>query len=121
MISCTVPRVLLAGTNSGCGKTTLTCAILQALVDRGLAVSSCKCGPDYIDPMFHSGSSAPKHQSRPLLLFPGHPLLPAGKKRRGRRLSVIEGVMGYYDGIGITIPGPAPMRWPRPRTAPRCW
>ena len=48
------PRVLLAGTSSGCGKTTLTCALLQALVDRGLAVSSCKCGPDYIDPMFHS-------------------------------------------------------------------
>ena len=50
----TVPRIVLAGTNSGCGKTTVTCAILQALVDRKLKVGAFKCGPDYIDPMFHS-------------------------------------------------------------------
>ena len=51
-----VPRFLLAGANSGCGKTTVTCAVLRALVDRGLRVGACKCGPDYIDPMFHSTS-----------------------------------------------------------------
>ena len=49
-----VPRFLLAGTNSGCGKTTVTCAVLQALTDRGLSTGAFKCGPDYIDPMFHS-------------------------------------------------------------------
>ena len=48
-----VPRLLIAGTNSGCGKTTVTCAILQALVDGGVSVAAAKCGPDYIDPMFH--------------------------------------------------------------------
>ena len=49
-----LPRLLIAGTGSGCGKTTLVCAILQALKNRGCAVASFKCGPDYIDPMFHS-------------------------------------------------------------------
>ena len=46
-------RVIIAGTHSGCGKTTVTCAILQALCSRKMKVSSFKCGPDYIDPMFH--------------------------------------------------------------------
>ena len=50
----TIPRVMLAGTNSGCGKTTVTCAVLQALVNRGRKAGAFKCGPDYIDPMFHS-------------------------------------------------------------------
>ena len=48
------PRVLLAGTGSGCGKTSLTCAVLLALAQRGVRLAACKCGPDYIDPMFHS-------------------------------------------------------------------
>ena len=47
------PRLLIAGTGSGCGKTTVTCALLQALVDRGEDVGATKCGPDYIDPMFY--------------------------------------------------------------------
>lgn len=47
-------RIMIAGTNSGCGKTTITCGILKALMNKGLKVASFKCGPDYIDPMFHS-------------------------------------------------------------------
>ena len=47
------PRVLFAGTSSGCGKTTAVCAVLTLLTRRGVAVSAAKCGPDYIDPMFH--------------------------------------------------------------------
>ncbi|MDE6092945.1 MAG: cobyrinate a,c-diamide synthase, partial [Ruminococcus sp.] len=46
-------RVIIAGAGSGCGKTTVTCAVLEALCRREIKVSSFKCGPDYIDPMFH--------------------------------------------------------------------
>ena len=49
-----VPRILLAAGASGSGKTLITCGILQALINRGLKPCSFKCGPDYIDPMFHS-------------------------------------------------------------------
>ena len=47
-------RVMIAAISSGSGKTTITCGLLQALVNRKLKVSSFKCGPDYIDPMFHT-------------------------------------------------------------------
>ncbi|MBQ1417988.1 MAG: DUF1611 domain-containing protein, partial [Firmicutes bacterium] len=45
------PRIMIAGTGSGCGKTTAVCALLQVLVNRGYETASFKCGPDYIDPM----------------------------------------------------------------------
>ena len=61
------PRVLVAAASSGAGKTTAVCSILQALVNRGLTVTSCKCGPDYIDPMFHTRCIGAK--SRNLDLF----------------------------------------------------
>ncbi|MBQ3931730.1 MAG: cobyrinate a,c-diamide synthase, partial [Firmicutes bacterium] len=46
-------RFLVAGTNSGCGKTTVCMALLAALKKRGAGLNAFKCGPDYIDPMFH--------------------------------------------------------------------
>ncbi|MBO6104522.1 MAG: DUF1611 domain-containing protein, partial [Methanobrevibacter sp.] len=46
-------RILISGTSSNCGKTTITMALLAAFQKRGLEIASFKSGPDYIDPMFH--------------------------------------------------------------------
>ena len=48
-----INRFMIAAPKSGSGKTMITCALLQLLKDSGKNVSSYKCGPDYIDPMFH--------------------------------------------------------------------
>ncbi len=98
-----VPRVVLAGTNSGCGKTTVSCAVLQALVNRGLRTGAFKCGPDYIDTMFHSRIIGAESSNLDLFFFDENTarcLL--AKNGKGRDISVIEGVMGFYDGMGLT-------------------
>ena len=98
-----LPRLLLAGTNSGCGKTTLACAVLQALVDRGIDTGSFKCGPDYIDPMFHSRViGAPSANLDPFFFTEKTLRFLLARHAAGRAVSVIEGVMGYYDGLGLT-------------------
>ena len=95
------PRVLLTATGSGCGKTTITIALLKALKQRGLKVASFKCGPDYIDPMYH----------RETLGIPSYNLDPFFCDQEGLKtvlsngmkdcdIALLEGVMGYYDGIG---------------------
>lgn len=99
------PRIMLAAPKSGSGKTLLTCGLLEILRRRGLNPIACKCGPDYIDPMFH----------RYVLGIPGRNLdsffLPAEGVRKvlvdavreeQAGIAVLEGVMGYYDGLGGT-------------------
>lgn len=97
------PRVVLAGTGSGCGKTTVTCAVLQALTDRGTKVAAFKCGPDYIDPMFHRVIVGDTSANLDAFFFSENTLryLLAGHGAN-RDVCVIEGVMGYYDGMGLT-------------------
>lgn len=97
-----VPRVMIAGTNSGCGKTTIVCALLQALCDRGLRTGAFKCGPDYIDPMFHSRIIGAKSYNLDSFFFPENTLRYL-LTRNGEdcEISIIEGVMGFYDGIGF--------------------
>ena len=90
-------RILIGGTHSGCGKTTITCALLKALCNRGLRVSSFKCGPDYIDPMFHKkiiGVDAHNLDS----FFCSDNTLRFLLHEYASEISVIEGVMGFYDG-----------------------
>ena len=92
------PRLLIAGTGSGCGKTTIVCAILQALKNRGHDVASFKCGPDYIDPMFHSEIIGTQSTNIDLF-FSDEAQTRALFVKHAAGLNVIEGVMGYYDGM----------------------
>ncbi|MCI8280248.1 MAG: cobyrinate a,c-diamide synthase [Lachnospiraceae bacterium] len=97
------PRILLAAPSSGSGKTLVTCGILKSLLNRGITVSSFKCGPDYIDPMFHGqvlGISSKNLDTFFTDETATRYLL--GKEARHSQLSVMEGVMGYYDGIAGT-------------------
>ena len=98
-----VPRLVLAGTNSGCGKTTVTCAVLQALVTRGLRVGAAKCGPDYIDPMFHSRVLGAKSSTLDSFFFDRDTMrYLLAHNCECCDVTVIDGVMGYYDGLGLT-------------------
>jgi len=96
-----IPRIIIAGTNSGCGKTTITIGIMAALVKRGLKVQSYKVGPDYIDPMFHSFITG--RYSRNLdtwMLKEDKVCYLFAKNALDADVAVIEGVMGIYDGFG---------------------
>lgn len=98
-----IPRLLFAAPQSGSGKTTVVCAVLRALLNKKLRVTAFKSGPDYIDPMFHSKVIGA--QSRNLDLF----LTGAENVRRllaknaaGSDAAILEGAMGFYDGMGQT-------------------
>ncbi|MCC8179609.1 MAG: cobyrinate a,c-diamide synthase, partial [Planctomycetes bacterium] len=98
-----LPRLLLAAPASGNGKTTVTIALLQALLNRGLRPAAFKCGPDYIDPMFHREVLGIPGYNLDLFFTPHHmvgALLQAGG--RDADIAVIEGAMGYYDGVADT-------------------
>lgn len=93
-------RIMIAGTNSGCGKTTIVCAVMQALVNRGLHVASFKCGPDYIDPMFHETVIGTDSHNLDGYFCNGKMLRRLiTDNSAGADISVVEGVMGFYDGI----------------------
>ena len=97
------PRLMLAAASSGCGKTTVACAILQALKVRGISCVSYKCGPDYIDPMFHRQVLGIASRNLDLFFVPEQTVrFLLQKSSRGADLAFIEGVMGYYDGIAST-------------------
>ena len=100
-----VPRILLGAAASGSGKTLLTCGLLQALKNRNLQVASFKCGPDYIDPMFHSRVIGTKSRNLDSFFAKEDTLrYLLEKNARDCEISVIEGVMGYYDGLAGISP-----------------
>lgn len=96
-------RVLIAGTGSGSGKTTVTSGLLQCLVNRGLDAAAFKCGPDYIDPMFYERITGARAGNLDQFFSDEKTLRWIISRAEERSdISVIEGVMGYYDGIGFT-------------------
>lgn len=90
-------RVVISGTKSGCGKTTVTCAILSAIKKRDINVSAFKCGPDYIDTMFHRKVLGVQSHNLDSFFCNKDTLLYLLDEYSGD-ISVIEGVMGFYDG-----------------------
>ena len=97
-----IPRVMLVGTGSGCGKTTVTCSLLKALKNRNMDVTSFKCGPDYIDPMFHSEIIGTKSRNLDVFLCGENTVkYLLHKNSKDGEIAVIEGAMGIYDGMGF--------------------
>ena len=98
-----IPRIVVAGTHSGSGKTTVTLAILSALARRGLSVQAFKTGPDFIDPSHHTALTSRPSRNLDTWMLPETAVLEIlAEGSRGADISIIEGVMGLFDGFGAT-------------------
>ena len=95
-----IPRVVVTGVTSGVGKTSITCSIIYALQKRGYSVQPFKVGPDYIDPSYLSSISKSDTYNLDVWLMGKNHVLNSFVSNSKSNVSVIEGVMGYYDGFG---------------------
>lgn len=94
-------KLLFVAPSSGSGKTTVTMAVLAALKERGRCLRAFKCGPDYIDPMFHERTLGIPCHNLDLYLTPEDRAKELFRRySAGADTLVVEGVMGYYDGVG---------------------
>ena len=98
-----VPRIIIAGTHSGCGKTTVASGIMGALVKKGYAVQPFKVGPDFIDPGHHTRICGRVSRNiDPFMMGDEGCIASFLHASEGADIAVIEGVMGMYDGIDGT-------------------
>lgn len=96
-------RMLIAAPASGSGKTMVVCGLLEVLKQRGIGCTAFKCGPDYIDPLFHQYVQGVPGCNLDSFFLPDEGVLQLFAQRlQPGGLAVIEGVMGYYDGVAGT-------------------
>ncbi len=99
-------RIIMAGTHSGAGKTTITVGLLAALKRKGIKVQPFKVGPDYIDTSYHSIAAGVSSYNLDGWMMPAENLLQLfAHGMKGMDFGLIEGVMGLYDGMGSTATG----------------
>jgi len=95
-----IPRLVIAGATSGVGKTSITSAIIFGIKKHGYSVQPFKVGPDYIAPSYLSSISKNDAKNLDVWLMGKNELVQSFVKNSASDVSVIEGVMGYYDGFG---------------------
>jgi cobyrinic acid a,c-diamide synthase len=92
-------RVVIAGTGSSVGKTTFTIGIMAALQQKGYVVQGFKCGPDYIDPTYHTAVTGRASRNIDSWMFNDEAVRDiVARASKNADIAVIEGVMGFYDG-----------------------
>ena len=97
-----IPRVLIAGVTSGVGKTSITCSIIHGMKDKGYSVQPFKVGPDYIDPTYLSAISGNSTRNLDSWIMGKDAVVQSFLENSHSDISVIEGVMGFYDGFSGT-------------------
>ncbi|HZD44101.1 MAG TPA: cobyrinic acid a,c-diamide synthase, partial [Methanomicrobiales archaeon] len=92
------PRIVIAGTHSGCGKTTVASGLMAALTERGIRVQPFKVGPDFIDPSHHTAICGRVSRNLDPYMMGEAGVLSTFQQAAGDAdVAVIEGVMGFYD------------------------
>jgi len=98
-----IPRILIAGTHSGVGKTTVAVGLMAALAKRGVSVQPFKVGPDYLDPTYHTVVSGRICRNLDTWLLKERLVRGLFQHASGdATLAIIEGVMGLFDGHAST-------------------
>src|SRR5579863_5833664 len=93
-----LPRIVIAATGSGVGKTTATVALMGAMRARGLKLAAFKCGPDYLDPTYHERAAGVRsHNLDGWMMTRDSVLATFARVSAGADLAVIEGMMGLFD------------------------